>query len=176
MVVNYSSLVILLTKDHVRLGYRVHSWNERHFMNQNWPWKAIHGDWLGKVSMCGIHWSSFLKILGKMKVDWKHVGSTAWIGENAEFVSENMCEMVRMSLEHTTGDAIRSRDFGKNYIKYAVPRVTDYCCWSDPWFWREQKALVFLMVSLGYTNGWEISTEIMNTVWIIVFSQGLRLA
>lgn len=81
MLVKYSSLVILLSKDQVRLGYRVPSWNERLFMNHNWPRKAIHGDWLGKVSMCGIHWSSFLKIFGKMKVDWKHVGSTAWIGK-----------------------------------------------------------------------------------------------
>lgn len=40
--------------------------------------------------------------------------------ENVEFVSENTCEMVRMFLERTTGDAVRARDFGRNYIKHAI--------------------------------------------------------
>lgn len=82
MVVKSSSLLILLIQDQVWLsssGYRVPSWNERLYMNHKWPRKAIHSVWIGKVCMCGIHWSSFLKILGKMKVDWKHVVTTAWI-------------------------------------------------------------------------------------------------
>lgn len=84
MVVKISSLLILLIQDQVWLsssGYRDPSWNERLYMNHNWPRKAIYRDWIGKVSMCGIHWSSFLTILGKIKVDWKHVVTTAWIGK-----------------------------------------------------------------------------------------------
>lgn len=84
MVVKSSYLLIFLIQDQVWLNSsitRVPSWNERLYMNHNWPWKAINSVWIGKISMCGIHWSSFLKILGKMKVDWKHVVITAWIGK-----------------------------------------------------------------------------------------------
>lgn len=61
---------------------------------------------------------------GRLKACWDN--SLKW--ENGEFVSENMCEMVRRFLEHTAGDGGRARDFGRNYIKHAVTGVTDYCC------------------------------------------------
>lgn len=61
---------------------------------------------------------------GRLKACWDN--SLKW--ENVEFVSETMCVMVRRFLERTAGNGGRARDFGRNYIKHAVPRVTDYCC------------------------------------------------
>ncbi len=135
--------------------YRVSSWSWRLHMNHNWPRNAIRGDWIG---MGGVHWSSFLKILGKMKVDWKHVGTTAWNGKMLSLSVkpcarwwEHFCRTRRETAAKpgTLGGIISSMPF--HVLRIIVVEVI-----LD--FNGVESINVFDIgkkVSLGCTNGWE---------------------